>query len=108
MDYRRVDCSMTTGRTQRPLTWAEIGLRSREISVLRNCLHALSLVPGGHYLTSGRQQTAAAERLVERGMLSMAVDQPVPIMRDCVVVFLTDKNWQAVRRHALKQARKDK
>jgi hypothetical protein len=79
------------------LTWEDTGLRPREQGVLRDCIHARRLVENGHYLTSGRQQTAAAHRLVEKGMLTKAEAQPAPTLPDSIVVFLTPENWQAVQ-----------
>lgn len=87
---------MVDGVSEGGMTWADTGLKPREIGVLRNCLHARTLVSNGHYLTSGRQQTAAANRLIERGMLTKADDQPVPPLPDSVVVYLTEENWKAV------------
>lgn len=73
------------------------GFTDRETSVLAACFRSHQLVPGGNYLTSGRQQTAAARRLIEREMLTLADSQPVPPFPDSVVVFLTQENWDAVR-----------
>lgn len=87
------------------LTWADTGLRSREIGVLQACLHARTLVPNGHYLTSGRQQTAAANRLIERGMLTKAEQQLTPPMPDSIVVYLTQENWDAVGAQARENAK---
>lgn len=71
--------------------------RSREIGVLNACYWAHSVVPNGHYLTSGRQQSAAARRLIERGMLTLADQQPAPTLPDCIVVYLTQENWAVVQ-----------
>lgn len=68
----------------------------REIGVLNACYHACTLVPNRHYLTSGIQQTAAAKRLIERGMLTLAEEQ-MPMLGGLIVVFLTDENWAAVQ-----------
>lgn len=78
------------------LTWADTGLKPREIGVLRWCLQAREIVPNGHYLTSGTQQTAAANRLIDRGLLTKADDQPFPPLPDTVVVYLTQENWAGV------------
>lgn len=75
--------------------------RPRELSVLNACYQAHALVPGGNYLTSGRQQTAAARRLIERKMLSLAESQPVPLLPDCIVVYLTQENWDTARAAAI-------
>lgn len=79
------------------MTWADTGLKPREISVLGYCLRARTVVPNGLYLTSGRQQTAAANRLIERGMLTKVDSQPVPPLPDSIVVYLTEENWKAVQ-----------
>lgn len=84
------------------LTWEQTGLRPREIGVLKDCLYARTIVPNGQYLTSGRQQTAAAERLIERGMLTKAAEQPAPTLPGHIVVYLTQENWDAVHKAAEK------
>jgi hypothetical protein len=70
--------------------------RPREISVLNACYKAHERVDGGNYLTSGRQETAAAKRLIDRGMLTLAKEQ-MPMLRNSIVVYLTQENWDAVR-----------
>ena len=50
--------------------WADAaGLNKMDSSVIRWALWARTMVPNGHFLTTERQQKAAA-RMVERGFIS--------------------------------------
>lgn len=54
-----------------------LSLRPRETTLMRDALHAWSLVSNGFILiTPGR--VPAARRLIERGYLAQAPDQPTP------------------------------
>lgn len=55
-----------------------LGLKPREATLLRDCLHAWTLVENGHLLiTPGR--IPAARRLMERGYLAETPEQPMAL-----------------------------
>lgn len=54
-----------------------VQLTPRETTLMRDCVHAWTLVPNGNPLiTPGR--VPAARRLIERGYLAQSPHQPVP------------------------------
>ena len=73
-----------------------VGLKPREMQVLRYAHWAWSQVPNGHYLCS-TGQNRAAERLIERGFLTKADQQFSPPAPDWIVVVLTPENYEALR-----------
>ena len=74
----------------------KLGLRPREMHVLRAAVHAWSLGGNGHYLC-GTGQNRAAERLIKRGFLTkVEVDQKFS-SPDWIEVVITPENLKALR-----------
>lgn len=76
---------------------SKIGLRPREMSVLRYASWARTQVSNGHYLCSDGQRRAA-ERMIERGFLTRVKHQFSPPKPDWIVVIITEKNMKALRK----------
>jgi hypothetical protein len=81
----------------RPIDVGKIGLRAREMQVLRAAMYSRGAVPGGRYLC-GTGQRRSAERLIERGFLTRAKVKMYPPQADWLVVRLSDRNLSALRR----------
>lgn len=79
-----------------------IGLRPREMQVLKAAVWARGHVSNGHYLTSSGQKMAG-ERMINRGFLTRVDEQFTPQV-DWLVVKITKQNWQALE--AAKEAAK--
>lgn len=73
------------------------GFTRQEWSTIRACFESHRHVPGGAYLTSGKYQTKGANSLIERGLLTKSESQPSPTLPDCIVVSLTQQNWDDIR-----------
>jgi hypothetical protein len=74
----------------------KLGLRPREMHVLRAAVHAWSLGGNGHYLC-GTGQNRAAERLIKRGFLTkVEVDEKFS-SPDWIEVVITPENLKALR-----------
>lgn len=77
-------------------------LRPRERTVLRNCLWARTQVSNGYFLTPS---VRSAERLIERGYLTKAPDQPVSFgPRFGLVVLVEQDNLDKLFKDALAAA----
>ena len=74
----------------------KIGLRPREMHVLRAAVHAWSLGGNGHYLC-GTGQNRAAERLIKRGFLTKVEVDAKFSPPDWIVVVITPENLKALR-----------
>lgn len=74
----------------------KIGLRPREMQVMRYAMWARHQVDNGHYLCSPGQNRAA-ERLMARGFLTKAEHDFSPPMPDWIVVMITEDNLKALR-----------
>lgn len=72
----------------------KIGLKPREMQVMRAAVWSLETVKGGRYLVSDNQRKAA-ERLIERGFLTKEKTTFSPPV-DWLVVRLTKRNWAAL------------
>lgn len=75
---------------------SKIGLKPREMQVLRYAAFAWTHVTNGHYLCSSGQNRAA-ERLIKRDFLTRAKHQFSPPMPDWIVVVLTPRNRQVLK-----------
>lgn len=73
----------------------QLGLKPREMQVLRYAAYAARAVPGGRHLVSDGQRRAA-ERLVVRKFLTKARAEFTPPV-DWLVVRLTKQNMQTMR-----------
>lgn len=85
-----------TDVAEAPIDMLKIGLRPREMHVLRYAVWAHSQTPNGHYLCSPGQNRAA-ERMIERGFLSKAEHQFSPPVPEWLVVVITPENMAALR-----------
>lgn len=74
----------------------KIGLRPREMQVLRYAVWARTQTPDGNYLCSDGQKRAA-ERLIERGFLTKSKNGFSPPAPDWLVVVITNKNLVALQ-----------
>ena len=68
-----------------------IGLTISEFRLIRDCLHARTLVPGGNFLPATRW-FAAARRMIKRGYLTKAPGKFEPNHGDWIAVRITKKN----------------
>lgn len=75
----------------------KIGLKPREMQVLRSAVWAWSQVSNGFYLCSPGQNRAA-ERMIARGFLTRADAHFSPPAPDWIVVKITPENMDALRR----------
>jgi hypothetical protein len=79
-----------------------LGLGLAEWRLIRDCMHAWTLVPNGHYLPAQRWKKAA-ERLIARGYLTRAEAQMSP-PNDWIVVVITKDNVACYNRDLRKVA----
>lgn len=80
-----------------PMDMSRIGLKQREMQVLRAAAWARTQVSNGHYLCSSGQNRAA-ERMIERGFLTKVDKKFSPPAPDWIVVVLTEENYAALRK----------
>lgn len=80
----------------KPINMSKIGLKPREMQVLRAARWALTQVPNGFYLCSPGQNRAA-ERMIERGFLTKADAQFSPPTPEWWVVVLTPANVKKLK-----------
>lgn len=73
----------------------KIGLKPREMQVLRSAVWARTQVENGFYLCSPGQNRAA-ERMIARGFLTKADANFSPPAPDWLVVVLTNENHAAL------------
>jgi hypothetical protein len=76
---------------------SKIGLRPREMQVLRSARWAWTQVPNGHFLCAPNQN-AFAERLIAKGFLTRAEHEFFPPVPDWIVVVITEQNYAALRK----------
>jgi hypothetical protein len=88
-----------------PIDMAALGLKPREMQVMRCAAWAWTQVSNGHYLTSPGQKRAA-ERMIARGFLTKVDAHFVPPV-DWVVVKLVAENYKAMQR-ALRAAKRSR
>jgi len=89
-------------------TFGDLGLRPRELQVIKWCLWALTQVENGHYLCSPGQ-IASAKRLVAKGFITDVTSGAgfIPRVRGdgsdgWYVVKLTEENMETMRKEAPK------
>lgn len=68
-----------------------LGLNHSQFKLIRDCMWARSQVANGHFLPAARWRRAA-EKLIERGFLTKAPEQPIPSHGWAPVVFISDEN----------------
>lgn len=82
--------------TEAAIDMKKVGLKHREMQVMRRAVWARGVVPNGHYLTT-QTERASALRMVERGFLTLVDGGFTPPRPDWVVICLTKENAEALR-----------
>jgi len=80
-------------------TFGELGLRPREMRVIKACLYARTLVPNGHYLCA-LHEVASAKRLIARGFVTDVTSEAglAPRLPGWIVVKIDEANIEAMQK----------